>query len=101
MEGPDRHSPTGLERWAESRIQNIHFHHLRHVLVSSSGDADDDDVVTLPLPALLRDPGYGMRGFQRRNDALEPRERREPTQRVGIRDRDVPRASRALEKIGR
>ena len=58
---------------------------LLHVLVTASAHTEQNGVVRSKGPSLLRQPRDGVRGLERRNDALRAAEQLESTQRGAVR----------------
>ena len=57
---------------------------LRHVLVSATGEIDDDQVVFGHLGGALHHSGHGVRRFQRRNNSFQSCQLRERVQRLVV-----------------
>src|SRR4029079_16786384 len=60
--------------------------YLGHVLVPSARQTEN--VESVP-PRVLQQPGHGVRGLQRRDDALEAGELGESGERLLVRDADI------------
>src|SRR5260370_1309828 len=67
-------------RWGEvgcapfSLLPPQNVRHLRNILVSAAGEIDHHQMIFRPLRRELRHLGDGMRRFERRNDAFQPRQ---------------------------
>src|SRR5215207_830120 len=70
--------------------------HLVHVLVAAA--AEDEDVITVPVTALAKQPGDRVRRLERRDDPLQPGQLTEGPQRLGVGRRFVPRPPRIAQE---
>src|SRR5215831_16480475 len=67
-----------------SRSQDIHFTHLRYVLVSAPADTEQYHVIFGPASSLRGDPAHGVRRLQRGDDPFESAEQTESLERVAV-----------------
>src|SRR5260370_19696923 len=57
-----------------------------HVLVAAAGEIEDDEVVLAEAREAFDEPGDGVRGFERRDNALGAGEKTRGIERSGVRD---------------
>ena len=65
---------AGVDAGGHSSSARQNFRDLRNVLVAAAGEIDDHQMIFRPLRRELRHLGECMRGFQRRQDAFQPRQ---------------------------
>ena len=62
---------------------------LRHVLVAAAGEIDHHQMILRPLRRELHHLGDGVRRFQRRDDAFQPRQQLERRERLVVGRREI------------
>src|SRR5437764_3960856 len=87
--------PTG--RQGRSQLLPKRFRDSEHVLVSATGETDDDHLLLTHSGGHFDHLSDGMRGLQRRNNALEPAGELKRFQRFTVGDRNIIYAVRFLQ----
>src|SRR5215203_2177777 len=90
--------PPAAQRSESSRPQDTHVHHLRHVLVPTTADAQQHDILGIPAGALALHPRDGMRRLECGDDSLESAQQLETGHRLVVAHRYVSGATALLEE---